>query len=151
MKRIGFIVLLSLAMSAKAYAQTPHELDLGWDDPEPGASATPVAGYRVYFSDDGPPQAGDARVDVGLVNQFTFPDARLPAPAGDSYFLAVEAYSAAGQVSQERPPIQVIIEFAPPAAPRNVRVLEVRPVEEAPPPAEEEEAPTVFRIQLEGG
>ena len=135
-------LLLLPLVSAAALAQTPHEVDIAWDDP--AQSITPVAGYRVYFDDTGVPGAGSANIDVGRTNGFTFPDPGLPSPTDDQYWLSVESYSQTGLRSVQAP-IQIVIEFGPPAPAENVRVINVRPLPEAPAAA----APRTFRIQPE--
>ena len=144
MKQLAIIPALVLASSAYAYAQTPHELDLAWD--YPAESATPIAGFRVYFSDDAVPQPNSASVDVGPATTITFPHADLPQPADDDYYLAVESYSAADQRSTQTP-IRIIVEFGPPAAPENVRVMEIREIEDAIEPPESEPQVQTIRVQ----
>lgn len=152
MKSAYVLGLTSLLCLGTAGAQTPHELDLAWDDPPSGGS--PTVGYNVFFDDDGPPQLSSPSTDVGLVNVFTFPNPGLPLPTDDEYFLGVQAYSVTGLVSGI-PSIRIVIEVDPPGDPQNVRVLEIRPIppaepfpdERDPAPEEPDAVPTVrFRI-----
>lgn len=120
---LGLAMGLAMGLaSSAAVSQTPHELDIAWNDP--AISDTPVIGYRVYFDDDGVPQLDGASVDVGMTHEYTFPGV-FGGSSDDHYWVGVLSYDERDQRS-EIVAIEIVVEFQTPAPPENVRALDIR-------------------------
>ena len=76
------------------------DVTLSWDDPDNDAAV--VAGYNLYYWQDGTPSS---KIDVGLQSSYTV----TGLVAGETYFFAVAAYDQKGNESSLSTPISVTV------------------------------------------